>query len=106
MPVMKNEASVRLIPMHHVLANSGLPEYIAKLPKRGQLFPGLSRRASKGNKIGARLGELFRKKLVALGLKRDGLCFHSFRHTVAGPPRSGWGLAIGRRAGARSRRGW
>jgi hypothetical protein len=30
------------------------------------------------------LGELFRKKLVALGLKRDGLCFHSFRHTVAG----------------------
>src|SRR6266700_3803681 len=84
MPVMKNEASARLIPMHHVLANSGLPEYIAKLPKRGQLFPGLSRRASKGNKIGARLGELFRKKLVALGLKRDGLCFHSFRHTVAG----------------------
>jgi integrase len=22
--------------------------------------------------------------LVALGIKRDGLCFHSFRHTVAG----------------------
>jgi hypothetical protein len=31
----------------------------------------------------ARLGELFRKKLEALGLKRDRLCFHSFRHTVA-----------------------
>ena len=45
---------------------------------------GLERRASKGNKIGARVGELFRDKLVSLGLKRDRLCFHSFRHTVAG----------------------
>jgi integrase len=26
----------------------------------------------------------FRDKLEALGLKRDRLCFHSFRHTVAG----------------------
>jgi integrase len=31
-----------------------------------------------------REGELFRDKLEALGLKRDRLCFHSFRHTVAG----------------------
>ena len=30
------------------------------------------------------IGELFRKKLIALGLKREGLNFHSFRHTVAG----------------------
>jgi integrase len=30
------------------------------------------------------ISELFCKRLVALGLKRDGLCFHSFRHTVAG----------------------
>jgi integrase len=52
--------------------------------KAGPLFPGLKRRESKGGKVGARLGELFRKKLVALGLKSDGLCFHSFRHTVAG----------------------
>src|SRR5260221_11854488 len=47
------------------------------------LFPGLTRRESKGGKIGARLGELFRKRLVALKLKRERLCFHSFRHTVA-----------------------
>jgi integrase len=52
--------------------------------KPGWLFPGLVRRESKGGKIGARLGELFRKRLVALKLKREGLCFHSFRHTVAG----------------------
>src|SRR5262245_26807132 len=39
---------------------------------------------SETDKIGARVGELFRKKLEALGLKRKGVCFHSFRHTVAG----------------------
>ena len=48
------------------------------------LFPGLKRRQSKGGKIGARLGELFCKRLIALGMKRDGLCFHLFRHGVAG----------------------
>ena len=30
------------------------------------------------------MGELFRKKLEALNLKREGLCFHSLRHAVAG----------------------
>jgi len=55
-----------------------------RYPQDGPLFPGLKRRASKDGKIGARLGELFRKRLVALGLKRDGLCVHSFPHTVAG----------------------
>jgi integrase len=81
---LKNEASVRLVPVHSELVRAGLLRYVAALPKGGPLFPGLVRRASKGGKVGARLGELFRKKLIALGLKRDGLCFHSFRHTVAG----------------------
>jgi integrase len=63
---------------------AGLLDYIAALPPDGPLFPGLKRRASKGGKVGARLGELFRKRLIGLGMKRDGLCFHSFRHTVAG----------------------
>jgi integrase len=81
---LKNETSARLIPVHSALVRAGLLDYVKALPKAGALFPGLTRRASKGGKIGARLGELFRKRLVALGLKRDGLCFHSFRHTVAG----------------------
>jgi integrase len=80
---LKNEASARLIPVHSELDRLGLLAYVEALPA-GPLFPGLKRRASKGNKVGARVGELFRKRLVALGLKRDGLCFHSFRHTVAG----------------------
>jgi integrase len=53
--------------------------YRDSLPKDGPLFPGMERRA----KIGARVGELFGKRLKALGLKRDGLVFHSFRHTVS-----------------------
>src|SRR6516225_1145602 len=80
---LKNKSSARLVPVHSELVRAGFLDYVRALPQ-GLLFPGLTRRASKGGKIGARLGELFRKKLVALGLKRDDLCFHSFRHTVAG----------------------
>jgi integrase len=80
---LKNESAARLIPVHSALVRAGLLDYIKAL-KAGPLFPGLTRRESKGGKVGARLGELFRKRLVALGLKREGLCFHSFRHTVAG----------------------
>jgi integrase len=81
---LKNKASARLIPVHSALVRAGLLRYVAALPKGGPLFPGLVRRESKGGKIGARLGELFRKRLLALGLKREGICFHSFRHLVAG----------------------
>jgi integrase len=81
---LKNETSARLIPIHTVLANSGLLEYVQALPKGSPLFPGLKARESKGGKVGARLGELFRKQLVKLGIKRKGKCFHSFRHNVAG----------------------
>jgi integrase len=78
---LKNEPSVRLIPIHSELVRLGLLDYVKAL-KPGPLFPGLVRRESKGGKVGARLGELFRKKLIALGIKREGLCFHSLRHTV------------------------
>lgn len=80
---LKNKSSERVIPVHSQLVRMGLLKYIRALPKGGQLFPGLKRRASKGDKIGARLGELFRKLLIDLDLKRPGLCFHSLRHTVA-----------------------
>src|SRR5262249_3115817 len=69
--------------VHSELVRMGLLKYIRALPKDGLLFPGLKRRDSKGGKIGARLGELFRKRLIALRMKREGLCFHSLRNTVA-----------------------
>jgi integrase len=80
---LKSESAARLVPVHSELVHAGLFDYIKALPRNGPLFPGLKRRASKGGKIGARLGELFRKRLEALGMKRERLCFHSFRHTVA-----------------------
>jgi integrase len=79
---IKNESSVRLVPAHSALVRAGLLDYVKALPKGGPLFPGLTRRKSKGGKCGARIGEIFRKRLIALGLKREGLVFHSFRHTV------------------------
>jgi integrase len=84
---LKNDESrPRLLPMHSALEQLGLLEYIANLPnKRGPLFPGLKRRASKDNKIGPRVGELFNKARRKLGITRRGmkLDFHSFRHTVS-----------------------
>jgi integrase len=80
---LKNESSARKVPLHSELFRAGLLQYRDALPKGSLLFPGLKRRASKDGKIGARIGELFGKKLKALGLKRPGLSFHSLRHTVA-----------------------
>jgi integrase len=80
---LKNESSVRLVPVHSELVRAGLLRYRDSLPKDSPLFPGLTRRESKGGKIGARMGELFRKQLIGLGIKRKGLCFHSLRHTVS-----------------------
>jgi integrase len=83
---LKNEETrPRHIPLHSVIERAGFLRYIAALPKDGQLFPGLVRRASKGNKIGARAGELFNRKVRALGMKPEKgmLDFHSWRHTVA-----------------------
>jgi integrase len=80
---LKNESSARVVPLHSEIVRAGLLDYAKALPKNGPLFPGLKRRASKGDKVGARVGELFRKQLIALGLKREGLVFHSLRHNVA-----------------------
>ncbi len=75
--------SIRKIPIHLELVRIGFLDYVAALPKGGKLFPGLVARKSKGGKLGAHLGEEFREWLIRLGLKRDKLCYHSFRHNVA-----------------------
>jgi len=81
---LKNDNSARLVPVHSELVRAGLLEYRDALRDQdGPLFPGLVRRASKGGKIGCRITELFGKKLRTLGIKRDRLSFHSFRHTVS-----------------------
>src|SRR5262249_23898428 len=53
---LKNKASARLVPVHSELVRAGFLAYVRALPQGGLLFPGLIRRASKGGKIGARIG--------------------------------------------------
>jgi integrase len=80
---LKNKSSERKVPIHNQLIRAGLLDYAKAVPQNGALFPTLQRRKSKGDKIGARVGELFRKRLISLGIKaeeRKGLCFHSLRH--------------------------
>jgi integrase len=78
---VKPSSSVRLVPVHDKLIEAGLLDYAKALPKAG-LFPGLVRRKSRHGKISARISELFRERLIALGIKRQGIVFHSFRHCV------------------------
>jgi hypothetical protein len=59
----------------------------------GRCFRGLKRRASKGGKIGARLGELFRDQLEVLGLKRDRLSLPVVPAYGGRPARGGRGVA-------------
>jgi hypothetical protein len=54
----------------------GLLDYVKALPE-GPLFPGLTRRKSKGNKVGARVGELFRNKLASPEVKAACASTHS-----------------------------
>ena len=83
---LKNYRSTpRLVPVHSELVQLGLLRYRDSLPKDGLLFPGLKRRPSKDNKIGARITELFGKRLKDLGIKQKAkeekrkVSFHSLR---------------------------
>jgi len=80
---LKTEASRRLVPMHPRLIELGLPCYIDDKLRLGQqkLFPTFTYDPKNG--WGRRLGHHFNTRLLpALGLKNNGLVFHSLRHTV------------------------
>jgi integrase len=80
---LKNKTSERLVPVHSTLISHGLLDYHAALPHSGRLFPALKTRASKGGKRGPALGDAFEDWRKSVGLVRNGLTFHSFRHGVA-----------------------
>jgi integrase len=79
---LKNRAAIRKIPIHSEIIRVGFLDYVAALPKGGKLFPGLVARQSKGGQLGARLGEEFGDWLIRLGIKREKLVYHSFRHNM------------------------
>jgi len=64
------------------LIETGLLRYRDALPKDSMLFPGLKGKSSKPGKLGPRLGDAFNRLRTRLGIVRDRVAFHSFRHTV------------------------
>lgn len=78
---LKNESSIRSIPIHPALIDIGLLDFISGI--EGALFPDLPTHVS-GRKSDA-FGKHFARFLKSLNLKHPKLDFHSFRHTfVAG----------------------
>jgi integrase len=78
---LKSKSTARCVPIHSELIRAGLLDYVTGLPKDSRLFPSLKLRPSKG-KVGADLGDAFRDYRRSVGVDRDGLNFHSWRHTV------------------------
>jgi integrase len=83
---VKNEGSVRKVPLHKVLTREGFIDYIEGLPKDGPLFPDLKpdrfgRRAGAATKkIGAWLRRLQKETGVLLVEKGRYAPNHSWRH--------------------------
>jgi integrase len=79
---LKNDYSIRLVPVHKdLIKKHKLLDYIKRLPQDGPLFPGV--KAEKGVGYGKRIGDAFHDLREKLGVTREGLKFHSFRHNVS-----------------------
>jgi integrase len=97
----KTKAATRVVPIHHAIIGAGFLKYRDALPAGSGLFPGLKGRASKGGKLGPKIGDAFNAWRKRLGITRDGINFHSFRHSVghrldkAGVPESDRAAVLG-----------
>jgi integrase len=78
---LKNKHTARCVPIHPKLIKAGLLDYVAALPNGSRLFPSLRFRKSRG-KVGGDLSDAFRLWRKSVGVDREGLNFHSWRHTV------------------------
>lgn len=79
---LKNLQSRRRVPLHPLLVNLGLLDWVKALEAAGhdRLFPELRHDAEKG--YGKALSKWFTRYMASRGNPRDGsLTFHSFRHT-------------------------
>jgi integrase len=83
---LKNPASIRSVPIHHILVRCGFLQFVAE--RGGLLFPDLVEHAS-GRRSDA-FGKHFARFSISIGIKSDSTDFHSFRHTfVAAAEASG-----------------
>jgi integrase len=78
---LKNEASVRMVPVHSRLIELGLLQYVNQTRATGalRLFPRLKHG---GNGFGDSVGKSFARHLKQVGIVDQGKVLHSLRHTV------------------------
>jgi integrase len=78
---LKNEPSVRVIPIHSRLIELGLIDYCAKLRKNGQvrLFPELKKERDGYSQTASKWFSRYR---ISCGVTHKRKAYHSFRHTV------------------------
>lgn len=78
---LKTSSSCRYIPIHDQLIQAGLLDYWQELKDQNakRLFPDLKEGVN--DSLSAPFSKRFRRLLNALGLTREGICFHSLRHT-------------------------
>ena len=108
---LKNEQSRRDVPLHPELIRLGFLEYVATVALKGpdQVFPEL-KPGGVDKKLGYGFSKWFSGYRQQIGLKRDGLDFHSFRHGVttklfAANVNPGWiDLLTGHESGSESQR--
>jgi integrase len=77
----KTPNAIRDVPVHEELIRLGLLDFVDEQRKKGeeQLFPEM---LNIGDRTSKRFSALFSRFLIANDLKREGLTFHSFRHTA------------------------
>lgn len=80
---VKNANSIRRVPLHSELLRVGFLNYLDSVTAASsdQVFPDLEP-SGPAKKYGHNFSKAFGAYCAATGLKRPGLVFHSFRHTV------------------------
>ena len=80
---LKTSSSRRTVPVHQELIQRGLLEYLSEIADKKEIraFPDLTR--GKNTSYANVFSKRFRRLLVALEIKKEGLCFHSLRHSFA-----------------------
>lgn len=77
---LKSPAAKRRVPIHSELMRLGFLEWVEGCAKQPRLFMSFTHNTKEG--YGRNLGRWFGTFLTKIGMKEDGLVFHSLRHTA------------------------
>ena len=77
---LKSSAAKRRVPVHSELVKLGFLEWVEGCAKQPRMFMSFTHNTKEG--YGRNLGRWFGTFLTKIGMKEDGLVFHSLRHTA------------------------